>query len=131
MMKYKERLKQKQDKNTMTTRREAKEESERKKKQADYKRKYRPSLSSQKKRRIREKDAERKRIKRKTTAKSRQAKSVDTHHINTVSSKPIPEEGRRKAIYRAKKSLPKSPLRFANVRSHQECNIEKEEGIAR
>ena len=67
----------------MTTRREAKEESERKKKQADYKRKYRPSLSSQKERRIREKDAERKRIKRKTTAKSRQAKSVDSHHINT------------------------------------------------
>ena len=102
------------------TRNERKKEEERKKKNNEYKQKWRADLSSQKKRRIREKDAAAKRQKRHNakakvsinfTDSSRQAMITQ----NSKSTGHEKNEGLRKAIYRAKTKLPKSPTKYAKV----------------
>ena len=75
------------------------------------------NLSAQKKRRLREKDAARKRLKRdKEKVKSTPTVLEEVQNaIQKGISTPLSSSAVKKAVYRAKKQLPKSPKKFAQV----------------
>ncbi|XP_033752596.1 uncharacterized protein LOC117336235 isoform X2 [Pecten maximus] len=121
MREYRERKKTEREKTNnsevrkMATRQEKKAKEEQNKRKAEYRKKYRAGLSSQKKRRIREKDAKRKQEKRckNMIGATTVVQSVPITTENTKT--PLSDSALKKAVYRAKKRLPKSPSKFADV----------------
>lgn len=84
--------------------------------QREYKRKWRENLTAQKKRRIREKDASQKREKRQQKLQNTKkalfpSQSTSIENTCTYQNK----ETYRKAVYRVKKKLPKTPERYAKL----------------
>ncbi|CAC5409077.1 unnamed protein product [Mytilus coruscus] len=100
---------------SIETRLYQKKKEERLKKQRIYKQEWRKNLSSQKKRRIREKDAAVKRAirikKDQRTTKVSMNFTVPVINTETV----YKTEALRKAIYRTKKNLPCTPAKYAKV----------------
>ena len=98
------------------TRQEEKKTLEKKKKQTEYKRKYRAALHPQKKRRIREKDSAQKRIKRgnQTLKEIRRIEQIplSTSAKSDTLMSPV---AIKKAVYRVSKNLPRTPDRYAKI----------------
>lgn len=128
MQRKREKLKQESSKQNESgdvrlTRQAEQRELDRKKQQAEYKRQYRLNLTSQKKRRIREKDASRKRLKRLQMRQDNRGQHDITVIIEDQASDSEPSQSShaitatalKKMIYRAKKKLPKSPNKYAVV----------------
>lgn len=109
-----------------------KKDEERRRSNAEYRRQYRQKLSSQKKRRIREKDAARKREKRKQIRESKEKIKKNTEN-DLMSSKEsmassdesvqISKSAVQKAVYRARQKIPQSPKHYAKVVSGLVTNV--------
>ncbi|XP_021340435.1 uncharacterized protein LOC110441574 [Mizuhopecten yessoensis] len=92
------------------TRQEEERIIEKRERWRSQKQNQRSKLSSQKKRRIREKDRERKRKQK----KQGNSETTSSTHEN-VSGPSLSDDALRKAVYRAKLKIPKSPKKYAEV----------------